>query len=257
MRSRWQRFARRLADGEVVLGTALAQRLGVGIGADVLLQTGLGPRALRVAGTANEYTIDGMALYMEWHVARRLFQVEGVHVFSVTARTGMAATLAENLKTFCGERTLILQSQQELRGYIDQAVGRIAGMVWALMALVFVVAALAVINTLTMNVLEQTRELGLLRAIGLKRGQLGKLILAQALAIGLLSIAPGTIIGLVFAYVFNVVSHSLLAHAVAFRIDTALVAGCVAATMVTTVLAAIVPARRAARLEIIQALQYE
>jgi putative ABC transport system permease protein len=108
-----------------------------------------------------------------------------------------------------------------------------------------------------MNVMEQTRELGVLRAIGLKRSQLGKLILAQALAMGLLSIVPGTIIGLVFAYLFNVVSHSLLAHAVPFRIDMALVAGCLASTMVTTVIAALLPARRAARLKIVQALQYE
>src|SRR5262249_21207534 len=144
-----------------------------------------------------------------------------------------------------------------LRNYIDQAVMRIVGLVWALLALVFVVASLAIVNTLTMNVLEQTRELGVLRALGLKRGQLRKLVLAQALTIALLSLVPGTVIGILLAYLFNMLSHNVLAHAVAFYIHFWLVAGCLFIATVITLMASLLPAQRAARLQVVPALQYE
>jgi putative ABC transport system permease protein len=248
---------RGLMDGEVVLGIALAQRLRLKVGDEVVLETRDGLRPLRIAGTANEYTIDGMALYLQWHTAKKLFRIDGVHVFLISAAPGKASAVGESLKVMCRERHLILHSQAELRSYIDQAVLGIAGLMWGLMGLVFVVASLGIVNTLTMNVLEQTRELGMLRAVGLKRGQLRKLVVSQALAVGLISLVPGTVIGLALAYLSNMLSHILLGHAVAFRIEIGLVAGCLAAAMVITVLAALLPARRAARLQVVQALQYE
>lgn len=248
---------RRLLDGEVVLGTALAQKLRLGIGDEIELETRFGPRRLRIAGTTNEYTIDGMALYLEWHAAKRLFAVEGVHVFVISAQESKAPILAGQLKEFCAERQLLLHTQAELRGYIDRAVLGVVGLVWALLAMVFVVAALGMVNTLTMNVLEQTRELGMLRAVGLQRRQLRKLVLAQAAAVALLSLIPSAVAGLAFAYVINMLSDALLAHAVAFRIDPVLLGGCLGAGIAITLLAALLPARRAARLQPVRALQYE
>jgi putative ABC transport system permease protein len=248
---------RRLEQGDVVVGTALARRLQLAPGDRIEVDTRQGPQHLRIAGTVNEYTIDGMAVVMERHVAQRLFGVEGVHVFLVTAPPGKVSALAANLRNYCEQRRLLLQSGLELRRYVDQAVDSFAGLVWALLALVFVVASLAIVNTLTMNVLEQTRELGVLRAVGLKRGQLRKLVLSQALGVGLMSLLPGTAVGLALAYVFNLLSDLLLAHAVPFRIEVGLISGCILAAISVAVVAALLPARRASRLEVITALQYE
>jgi putative ABC transport system permease protein len=241
----------------VVIGTALAQRLRRGVADTITMETRAGPRALRIAGMANEYTIQGLAIIMEWHAAQQLFQTPGVHVFIVKAKDGQVSTLASQLKTFCYGRHLLLQTGPELRNYIDEAVGRFAGLVWALMAMVFIVASLAIVNTLTMNVLEQTRELGVLRAVGLKRGQIRKLVLSQALAVGLISLAPGIVVGVILAYLFNLLSHLLLAHAVSFRIELGLIAVCSAAAVAVAVLAALLPAARAERLQVVRALQYE
>lgn len=59
------------------------------------------------------------------------------------------------------------------------------------MLLVCLVAALGVVNTLTTNVLDQTRELGALRAVGLQRGQLRRLVVWQAVVLALASAVPG------------------------------------------------------------------
>jgi putative ABC transport system permease protein len=240
-----------------VVGAPLAEKLGIGVGDEIVLETRSGPQRLRIAGTANEHTLNSMALHLEWDTAKRLFGMEGVHFFDITAQEGKTDVVAERLKTFCNERHLILQSRAELRRYIDQAVTRIVGLVWALLGLVFLVASFAVVNTLTMNVLEQTRELGILRAMGLQRRQLRRLVLADALMIAVVSLVPGTVIGLVLAYLLNLVSHDLLGQAVAFRINAGLIGGCLGVATVITVIAALVPAERAARLRIVQALQYE
>src|SRR5262249_29452402 len=100
-------------------------------------------------------------------------------------------------------------------------------------------------------------ELGVLRAIGVRRAQVGKIILAQAVALAILSILPGVVAGIGMAYVMNLATHPLIGHVMAFRLSPPFIAGCVALAVVVAVLAAVLPARRAARLQIIQALHYE
>jgi putative ABC transport system permease protein len=248
---------RAFSQGEAVVGVPLAKKLGIGVGDDIVLETPSGPQRLRIAGTANEHMINNMALHLEWNTAKRLLGMEGVHSFDITARPGQAAVVGEHLKTLCRDRHLVLQSRVELRRHFDQTVTRIVGLVWGLFALVFIVASLAVVNTLTMNVMEQTRELGILRALGLQRYQLGKLVLAQALTIAVVSLVPGTAIGLILAYLLNLLSHEFLAQAVPFRIDFFLITSCLVVVTVLTVIAALLPARRAARLQVVKALQHE
>src|SRR5262249_28603164 len=144
-----------LLRGEAVLGSLLAQRLGLRVGDRIPLETRHGPRSLRGAGLATEYTRGGLAPYLEWGAALQLFDVRGAHTLLVTARPGQAAGLGPVLSAFCAERHYLFQSNAELREQFYRQMGDFQGLVWALVALVFVVAALGVANTLTMNVLEQ------------------------------------------------------------------------------------------------------
>src|SRR5262249_54987613 len=181
----------------------------------------------------------------------------GVHAFGITAGPGRAAELEPRLRAFCAERGLYCQSNAELRGFIDQAVDAVTGFFWMLVVRVLVVASLGMVNTLTMNVLEQTRELGVLRAVAMKRGQVRKLVLAQALFLAVVSLVPGALVGVGIAYLMNVTTRPMTGHVVAFHIDAALVAGCLAVALVIALTAAAGPARRAGRLRVIEALQYE
>ncbi|HEV3257112.1 MAG TPA: ABC transporter permease [Gemmataceae bacterium] len=97
---------RGLSRGEVVLGTGLAQRAGVGVGERITLETRRGPVRLRVAGTTNEWTAYGLCLYMEWGAAKRLLRADGVHAFQVTARQGAAPEVGEGLRRLCRQRGL-------------------------------------------------------------------------------------------------------------------------------------------------------
>src|SRR5262249_52768427 len=182
-----------LVNGEVVLGPALAHRLGLHAGDTIAFETRQGTQPLRIVGVTSEYTGGGMAVYLEWHTAQRLLDLKGVHAILVTAQRGIAPALGDRLRAFCSERGLLFQSNDDVHRHFHQQLEGMQGFIWVLISLVFVVASLGVVNTLTMNVLEQTRELGVLRAIGMKRLQVGKLIMAQALALGIISLLPGVL----------------------------------------------------------------
>ena len=76
---------RGLAHGGVVVGTVLAQRMGLKVGDQLPIQTRNGTQSLPIVGTAIEYTVGGFIVYMERAVAKRLFDVDGADVFLVRA----------------------------------------------------------------------------------------------------------------------------------------------------------------------------
>lgn len=248
---------RGLLEGDVVLGTALAHRLDLGVGGQLTVETRQGPRPLRVAGTAAEYTGGGLVVYMEWQAARHYFDLNGVHVLLITAKPGAEDALGKELRAFCAERGLLFQDNAEVHRVFNRQIEGFLALIWILLSLVFVVASLGVVNTLTMNVLEQTRELGILRAIGLKRIQVAKLVAGQALALAVVSLLPGVLGGIGLAYLINLVTYPLAGQPVPFHLDAATLAGCAAAAVAIAVAAGLLPARRAARLPVIEALQYE
>jgi putative ABC transport system permease protein len=246
---------RGLHAGEVVLGTGLALRLGLNRGGMLKLTTTQGVRQLRVAGTAVEYAGGGLALYLEWETARKLLDLPGVHVFLVSNRTG-PGSLASNLHDFCERHHLLLQSNADLRSLIEGMLSRVSGALWGLMALAFAVASLGIVNTLTMNVHDQTREFGVLRALGLKRGQVCKVVVIQAVLLASLSLLPGALAGAGMAYAINRASAAWTGSPAPFQMDFLLLFGACALAVVMAVLAALSPARQAIRLSVATAIQH-
>ena len=81
---------------------------------------------------------------------------------------------------------------------------------WGLLALGFIVGAFGMANTLTMNVLEQTRELALLRVVAMTRWQVRKTILAQAVIIGFIGLTLGVAGGIIGSYVMQPVRGAVV-----------------------------------------------
>ena len=87
---------------------------------------------------------------------------------------------------------------------------------WAMVVLGLMVSAVGVTNTLTINVLEQTRELGLLRIVAMTQNQVRKTIFTQAMIMALLALMPGIVAGVAVAYLINVAMMPVLGHPVQF-----------------------------------------
>jgi putative ABC transport system permease protein len=254
-----------LSQGQVVLGTNLAHRLDVKAGDNIKLDTVEGPKQLRVAATASAYWDGGMVVYMEGQTARRLLNADGVDAFIIDAQPGMREQVYEQLKQLkakCDENDeaandFLLQTFAELQRTIDEmTTGVIAGL-WGLLVLALIVGAFAVANTLTMNVLEQTRELALLRVVAMTRWQVRKSILAQALTIGAIGLLTGTVGGMIGAFVMNLCSAKLMGQPPVFAMHPTLILACIATGFVVIIGAALIPAERASRLKLLIALQYE
>jgi putative ABC transport system permease protein len=112
------------------------------------------------------------------------------------------------------------------------------------------------LNTLAIGVIERTREIGMLRAVGATRGQVRNVILAEAIILSALGTAFGILAGLYLGYM-AVEAMKTAGYPMEYVFPTAGLLGAVAAGILFGVLAAIIPARQAARMEIVQALRYE
>jgi putative ABC transport system permease protein len=248
----------RLLEGEIAMSTVLAQRLGVQAGDTVRLGTAEGPQPIRVAALVNEYMFGGMTIYMQRDVARRLLHVtEGVSALVIKARPDKIQKVKADLQAIADRNGIILHSYADLVKTIEAMISGIDSSLWGLLVLCFAVAAIGVVNTLTMNVLEQTRELGLLRIVAMTRAQVRKAILGQAAILGGLGLVPGSLAGVGVGYLIHLASIPMLGHPVDFGFRPAMIAGALVLGLIIVILAAWIPAARATRLVLSKALQYE
>jgi putative ABC transport system permease protein len=116
---------------------------------------------------------------------------------------------------------------------------------------------IAILNTLAIGVIERTREIGMVRAIGATRSQVWKTIVAEALLLASLGTAFGILAGLYLSYVFVQGMSASGIFEVVYAFPLAGVLAAIAAGLIFGVLAALLPARQAAGMEIIKALRYE
>lgn len=248
---------RGVRNGDVVLGSVLSQRLNLHIGDTIPLETNEGSTTLRIVGVTNEYIAGGLTVYLEAEYAKKLLSVEGTDVIVVKANPKDLALVEQQLRTLCIESGMMFQSYVDLVKVIRDTLNGVVGGLWAVLALGSVIAAFGLINTLAMNILEQTREIGMLRVVAMTRWQIRKMILAQALIMGIIGIVPGVLTGLWIHYVINLTTMPVTGHAVQFKIYPWLLIGAPMFELLVVVVASMVPAERAARLNVSSALQYE
>ncbi len=128
--------------------------------------------------------------------------------------------------------------------------------IYILFAILAIPSLIAMLNTLAISVIERTREIGMLRAVGATRQQVRRMVLAEAMLMAAFGTAFGLIAGLYLGYLL-VGAMDFIGFPVPYYFP---VQGLVAAMVIGLLfgaLAAIIPSRQAARLEIVQALRYE
>ncbi len=127
-------------------------------------------------------------------------------------------------------------------------------LLYVLLALSVVVSLLGMVNTLVLSVLERRRELGMLRAVGMTRRQVRRMVRHESVVTALMGAALGLPLGIFLA---ALVTEALSRYALRFSIPAGSLALFAALAFLAGVAAAVLPARRAARLDVLQALQYE
>ncbi|HEY3462114.1 MAG TPA: FtsX-like permease family protein [Gaiellaceae bacterium] len=159
------------------------------------------------------------------------------------------AALERQLKTFPNAK---VQTKQQFIDNQISGLNAILNVLYVLLALSVIVSLFGIVNTLVLTVFERTRELGMLRAVGMTRRQVRRMIRAESVITALMGGVIGIILGLVLG--------GLLAARVdfiVFALPWGQVIVFAVAAIVVGLLAAIFPARRAGKLNVLEALQYE
>ncbi len=246
-----------LDDGSALLEQDTARDLGVSVGDTVTVHVGTGPQRLEVAGTfvatplifaTVMVTQDALADAGVRPADQAVFAQRDPEAPLDAVRAGLDEVIA-------GLPTVTLQDQQEFRDAQAGQVNTLLYLVYALLGLALVIAVLGIVNTLALSVIERTREVGLLRAVGLSRRQLRRMVRLESVAIAVLGAALGIVMGLVFGVVLQraVADQGIDVLAVPWW---SLVLFVVVAALVG-VLAAVFPARRAARQDVLRAISTE
>jgi putative ABC transport system permease protein len=125
---------------------------------------------------------------------------------------------------------------------------------YVLLALSVIVSLFGMVNTLILSVFERTRELGMLRAVGMTRRQVRRMVRQESVITALIGAAVGLPLGMFLA---ALVSNALADEGIGFQVPWVQLVAFTIVALIAGVLAAIVPARRAAKLNVLRALQYE
>jgi len=246
------------AGNAVIVPEVYARRVGVGRGDALPMQTTQGLR---------DFTVAGIYATPETGVRVIVGLADGVKWFGAGAVTGFELKAAEGV------------TREALRAQVEEVVGDRPGY-WintmdaehalaqeqirqnfrpflAVIGVAAVVGMLGLANTLGMTILRRTREIGILRAVGIQRGALGRMVLVESLTMGAVAFVLSIPLGWVLARAVLTNSSEALGFSVPFAAPTGMLPALAAIVVVIAGAASVAPARRIARLDPVTALRFE
>ncbi|WP_062990973.1 ABC transporter permease [Nocardia anaemiae] len=245
-----------LAGAGVVVSRDIARTLGVRAGDDLTIPTPHGFQHVEVLEVFPYFSALTGFVGMSLPQLREWFDRPGSTLLEVTVQPGAdRAAVQRAIGAAVPTSVHVYSGQQELAGTtasLQQATVLISAITW----IVVFVAAVALVNTLMLSVLERRRELGVLRAIGSSRRFLLRMVLAEAAAIGVVGGICGLAIGVANQYVNTLAFTHVLGLDIAFGLTPATVVFGLGALLLCLA-GAVPPALHAARLNIIDAVDVE
>jgi putative ABC transport system permease protein len=199
----------------------------------------------------------GTSPYSSFAISTKRFDAEYQNPQNVFTFVNIAGgSTAANTKTLEGALSGFpdakIQTKAQFKENQERGVDTLLNLLYVLLSLSIIVSLFGIVNTLVLTVFERTRELGMLRAVGMTRRQLRRMIRDESVITALIGAALGIPVGVVLALI---IGKAIEYPAFTIPVGTLIVF--VIAAIVVGLLAAIFPARRAARLNVLRALQYE
>ncbi|MEV7284197.1 ABC transporter permease [Streptomyces sp. NPDC093252] len=206
--------------------------------------------------TSSEAVIDAGAMYtsidtLAQHVPADKMPLD--QILFASAEDGQEAAVYAALQTSLDDYPqYTVRDQTDYKEALQDQVGQLLNMIYGLLALAIIVAVLGVVNTLALSVVERTREIGLMRAIGLSRRQLRRMIRLESVVIALF----GALLGLGLGMGWGATAQRLLAleGLNVLEIPWPTIAGVFIGSAFVGLFAALIPAFRAGRMNVLNAI---
>jgi putative ABC transport system permease protein len=247
-----------LRDGTVAVDAATAANAGLGIGDTVEADFQGGKQELEVVALLPPA---GQALGFSYLTTQQTLIDGGLapvdaYVYVVKEPSADTDEVREAIEQVIADQpTVTVKDPEGLVEETQEQVNLFLYIMYALLGLAIIIAILGVVNTLSLSVIERTREVGLLRAVGVTRAQLRRMITLEAIVIGvfgaLLGVALGTVFGIALVKALEDQGLSDLAIPWPLLVTFVVVSG------ILGILAALFPAFRASRLNVLRAITVE
>ena len=245
-----------LAGRGVVLTRNLGKTLDVRVGDQLRLQTPHGPHQVTVLALVPYFSTVIGTIGMDLGQMRAWFDRPAATTLQIAAAPGVdPKRLLQDVRRVVPAPIFVYDGGTALAGLeapLRQSMF-IANAVWIIVVLV---ATVALLNTLTLSVLERRREIGVLRAMGSSRRHTLQMVLAEAVGIGVVGGVLGLLFGLADQWLYSLVSADIMNFDVDFRPSPMALVFTVGAITIS-LLGSLPPARRAARQNIIEAISVE
>ncbi len=242
-------------DGIAVLDT-VARAKGWSVGEDVRVRFAeTGERRLTLAAIFSDRQAVGSSylLSLPAYDANFTDRLDSRVLVNRARGVSLGAARAALERVTADYPTARLQDQAEYKRALSAQADKDLGLLYALLALAVLIALLGITNTLALSVFERTRELGLLRAIGMARRQVRAIVRWESVIIALFGTGLGLVIGMFFSWAMV----KALPNQAALTVPVGQLAAGTLVAALAGMAAAILPARRAARLDVLAAISTE
>lgn len=256
-----RRAARLTAEGTgILVSTNFANRWKLGIGDTVTIEAPDGPLRFEIAGILDYYRSEAGTVFFDREVYRRHWRDSDVDYIYVDAapgtdidilKTQISAVLGPSHRGF-------IFAHEEYRKWVGTIVDRFFALMYVQMVIAAFVAGLGLVNTMVISVSERRREIGIFRALGGLRHQVAKMIVIEAVAVGLVGFLAGSLSGIFNAYYLVTGAARIIAgYTLPLDIPSWTMAAALPAVVLLAIVSAIVPALEASRANVAEAIGYE
>lgn len=243
-----------LRPGTIALEEGSAEHLGVGVGRRLDLRTPTGVLSLQVAAIFSSGTPIPPVTITEADF-RRAFGVKDDKTVFIVARKGVSADASRKaVEDVTAPYPMVkVSSAADVKAQLTKALDQIFVLVGSLLGLAIIISLIGIANTLTLSVVERTRESALLRALGLTKRGLRRMLSVEAVIMALIGALIGVVVGTAcgWAAIAAQINGAVLGFPV-LRVIAFILAAALAG-----MLAAVLPGRRAARASIVESIASE
>lgn len=249
-----------LAKGGILVGRGYAQARHLAAGDTLTLAGPAATAKLRIAGIYDLFNeLGGNNIRMSASQLQRIYgPTRPAQLLLQASSPDRRDALSQQVRRLVETRhpDLEAQSTSELKAEVDKRINQQFALFNGIVAIAVIVSLLGIVNTLAMSVVERTREIGVLRALGSTRWHVRMTMVDEGLLMTTAGAIAGLVLGGIIAFAWVGSLTSVLPN-ISFQLPVGLLVGVAVTAIVLGVLAALLPARRAARLDVVDALAYE